>query len=141
MDVMNGDYQVTISAATKLAARQQVNQALGFIATLVQNGGLVQELAAQGTKFNAGNFIKVLFESTGYPYREDLFQEMTPQEMQAYQQMQAGPKPDVKNDLIKIHAQGTEKIRAQENNAENKALIEMQKHELERSMQNEFSQD
>ena len=138
LNVVNGTYAVTLSAATKLAARQQVNQALGFIATMIQNGGLVQQLAAQGIKFNAPNFVKILFESTGFPYREDMFSKMTDQERQQFQQAQSGPPPDVAGDLQKIQATGQNKIKAQENQAENKALLEMQKHTLERSEAPEF---
>jgi len=128
LDLINGSYKLTLSTATKLAARQQVNSALGFISSMIQNGGLVQQLASQGIKTNANNFVKVLFEATGFPYREDIFEPMSPQEQQQYQQAQQGPPPDVQGDLTKIAAQGDQKVRAQENNAENKLLVESGKH-------------
>lgn len=131
IDIMNGDYVVTISAATKLAARQRVNSTLGMLATMIQNGGLIQQLAAQRIKFNAPNFVKLLFESTGYPYREDVFEPMTDQEFQGWQQAQQGPPPDIKGQLTLNAAKGDQKIRAQENQAENKALLVEQKHMLE----------
>jgi hypothetical protein len=132
LDIINGDYKVTISAATKLAARQQINGALGFLSQMIQNGGLVQQLAHQGTKFNAGNFIKVLFEATGWPYREDIFEPMSDEEKQQFAQSQGNASKQAEK-MQEIDAQTQSKIKVNENQSENRALLQMQKHALETS--------
>ena len=119
ISIINGTYKLNITAGTKLAARQALNQSLGFIESMLQAPGMVEMLAGQGMKIDFNSLVKALFDSTGYPYREQIVIPMTDEEKQQYQAAQG--KPD--KTMEKIAAQTQGKMQVDNNQAENRVLL------------------
>ena len=70
ISILNGTYKLSITAGIKLAARQSLNQSLGFIESMLQAPGMVEMLGQQAVKLDFNAMVQALFELTGYPYRE-----------------------------------------------------------------------
>jgi hypothetical protein len=119
ISIINGTYKLNITAGTKLAARQALNQSLGFIESMLQAPGMVEMLAGQGMKIDFNSLVKALFESTGYPYREQIVIPMTDQEKQQYAASQGQPDKTMQ----KIAAQTQGKMQIDNNQAENRVLL------------------
>lgn len=138
LDIINGAYKVSISAGAKLAARQALNSSLGYIQSVLQQPGLTDQLAVQGMKFNYAALVDAVFESTGFPYREQIVIPMTDEDKQrlAQQQGQDAAAQKLQSDLAKIAAQRDSKIAINENQSENRALLRTQEAMLEHSDKN-----
>lgn len=117
--IQNGLYKVNISAGAKLAARQALNQSLGFIESMLEAPGTVEMLAVQGMKIDYKSMISALFESTGYPYREQIVVPMNDEDKARLAATQQ--KPD--KSIEKIHVTAQEKRKTDDNQAENRLLI------------------
>jgi hypothetical protein len=131
LDMINATYKVTISAASRLQARSALNQSLGYIQSILQQPGLSDQLAVQGVKINYKALIGALFSSTGFPYQYEIIEPMTDDDKQRLQAQQANGPAKAALDLAKIQAQTEGKIAVNENQSENRALLEVQKKMLE----------
>lgn len=130
IDMINASYKVTISAGTRLQARQALNQSQGYIQSILQQPGLNDQLAVSGMKIDYKALIGALFTSTGFPYQEQIMVPMTDEDKQRLAQQQGANKSAL--ELAKIQASTQGKLQAQDNQAENRALLEVQKHGLEK---------
>jgi hypothetical protein len=119
LSVANGQYIVTVSAATRLRARQQLNSLMGFIETLVQGQNTSDMLAVQGMKINFAELVKTLIDSSGLPMRENVIQPMTDEDKQRLAAQQQAPPPFEQQEGIKAQA----KMKIDDNQAENRILI------------------
>lgn len=119
ISIINGTYRLNITAGTKLAARNALNQSLGFIESMLQAPGMAEMLAGQAVKIDFNALVQALFESTGYPYREQIIKPMTAEEKQAYQAQQQQPNAEEK----KIGLQTQSKKEIDDNQAENRLLL------------------
>jgi hypothetical protein len=132
LSVINGQYKVTVSAASRLRARQQLNQVMGFIQTLVQAPGTVELLGVQALKFDAAEFLKAVLDSSGVPYRENFIKPMSDEDKQRYAASQNQPPPMAQ----KVQLETDAKKEVDNNQAENRMLLETAKH-VNQSKQNE----
>jgi hypothetical protein len=119
LEVLNGQYKITITAANRMRARQQLNQFIGFIQTMIQSPGTVELLGVQALKLNVAEFYKALIDSTGLPYRENIIQPMTDEDKQRYAASHNQPSADAQ----KISLQTAAKKEIDDNQAENRILI------------------
>jgi hypothetical protein len=124
LSVLNGQYKVTVSAATRLRARQQLNTVMGFVQTLITAPGAVELLGVQAMKLNVAEFYKAIIDSSGLPYRENILQPMTDEDKQRYAASQQQPD----NTAKKIQMQTDGKMKIDNNQAENRMLLEAGKH-------------
>jgi hypothetical protein len=131
VDVINASYKITISAGARLQARNALNSSLGYIQSILQQPGLSDQLAVQGVKINYATLLEVLFSSTGFPYQYEIIEPMTDEDKQRLAQQQSNGPAKAQLDLAKIGAQTQGKIKAQENQGEIRALLEVHKHMLE----------
>jgi hypothetical protein len=131
LDVLNGQYKVSISAASRLAARMALNGSLGFIVQMLQNPGMTQQLAQSAEKIDYATLFKVIFEATGYPYYNDIVKKMSNDEMQRTLQMNAAATKPAQ-DAQKIAAQADAKKGVDDNQAENRALLRAQEAVFQR---------
>ena len=129
LDMINATYKVTISAGSRLQARNALNSSLGYIQSVLQQPGLTDQLAVQGIKLNYATLLKVLFTSTGFPYQYEIFEPMTDEDKARLAQQQGANKGAL--ELAKIAAAGDQKIRAQESQGEIRGLLEVQKKLIE----------
>jgi|SRR5215471_1732070 len=130
IDMINATYKVTISAGARLQARNSLNQSLGYVQSILQQPGLVDQLAVQGVKIDYRKLTGALFKSTGFPYEYEIIVPMTEEDKQRSQQQQGANKGAL--ELAKIGAQTQGKISAQENQGEIRALLETQKRMFEK---------
>lgn len=119
IDVINGDYKVTISAGTKLAARAALNQSIGFIQSIITSPGSTEMLAQQAMKIDYVSFVKAVFESTGYPYQAQIIVPMDDADKQRVAAAQQQPGQAEQLELVK----GQVKQQVDDNQAENRILI------------------
>lgn len=128
LDVLNGTYRVEISAGTKLAAREALNKSMGIIETIISAPGLPEMLATQAMKLDANATLSAFFDSFGVPYKEKIVVPMTDEDKQrmAAQSQQAA----LEGKLGMIKAQGDVKKDVDNNQSENRMLIETGKHTL-----------
>lgn len=131
LDIMNGYYKVTISAGAKLAARQALNNSLGYIQSILQQPGLTDQLALAGIKFDWAAVIRGVMESFGSPYTEQWIVPMTDEDKQRLAAQQQSPSAKLQADLAKIQAAGQVKTGVDNNQAENRAILELQKKAYE----------
>lgn len=129
IDVINASYKITISAGARLQARNSLNQSLGYIQSVLQQPGLTEQLATQGVKIDYKSLFEALFHSTGFPYQYEIIVPMTEEDKARAAQAQGMNRGAL--ELAKIAAQGKNKLDAQENQGEIRALLEVQKHGFE----------
>lgn len=128
LDVLNGTYKVSISAGTRLAAREAFTKYMGVLQTFLQAPEAIPMLAKQAMKLDANAMFTALFDTYGVPYKEQIIVPMTDEdkarEAAAQQQQSQNDK------LALMRAQGDVKKDVDNNQAENRMLIETGKHAL-----------
>lgn len=128
IDILNGNYKVNISAGAKLQARMALNQALGYIQSVLQQPGLTDQLATAGAKLDYKAIIRGVMESYGSPYTEQWVVPMTDEDKQRLAQQQNQIPQKLQADLAKVQAQTEGKIKIDDSQAENRALLKTQEH-------------
>ena len=131
LDVINATYKITISAGSRLQARNALNSSLGYIQSILQQPGLSDQLSVQGVKINYAKLLQVLFSSTGFPYQYEIIEPLSDEDKQRLAQSQTNGPAQAQLELMKIGAQTQGKIQAQENQGEIRALLEVHKKMLE----------
>lgn len=128
LDVINGTYRVDISAGTKLAARQAINHSMGLIQSFLQAPGTVEHLAQTGMKIDYNGMFESIFDSFGVPYKEKIIVPMNDDDKArvAAESQQAA----MQGKLGIVKAQGEVKKDVDNNQSENRMLIETGKHTL-----------
>jgi hypothetical protein len=130
LDVINGDYKLTISAGTRLAAAKALESRLGFIVQILQAPGITQQLQTTGEKILYDNLLKTILDSTGYPF-EQLVAKMTDEDKARVQAESQAAQAQSK--MAMLGAQTQSKIAVNENQAENRALLRAQERAYEES--------
>ena len=129
IDLINGTYKVEISAGAKLAARDALNRYLTIIETIIQAPNTLEMLAQQAVKLDYNGMLSSMFDSFGVPYREVWFKPQTPEDQARWQmQTQAA---QAQGKMAQIQAQGEVKKDVDNNQAENRVLIQTAKHTLD----------
>jgi hypothetical protein len=128
LDILNGTYRVDISAGTKLAARQALDKYMGVLQTFLSAPGTVEMLAVQGMKLDANAMFTALYDSYGVPYKENIIVPMNDEDKarMAAESQQAAQQ----GKLGQIQAQGEVKKDVDNNQSENRMLLETGKHTL-----------
>jgi hypothetical protein len=128
LDVINGTYRVDISAGTRLAARESLNKYIGIIQSFLQSPGTVENLAVQAMKLDYNAMFTALYDTFNVPYKEKIVVPMNDDDKArlAAQSQQAA----IQGKLGIVQAQGQVKKDVDNNQAENRMLIETGKHEL-----------
>lgn len=128
LDIINGNYKVDISAGAKLAAREGINKSLLLLTSILQSPGSVENLAVQAMKIDYNAMYSALCDSLNIPYREQVFVPMTDEDKQRMAaQSQAAM---IQGKLGIVKAQGEVKKDVDNNQSENRMLIETGKHTL-----------
>lgn len=128
LDMINGTYKVDISAGTKLAAREAVNKYIGVLETFLSSPGTVEGLAVQAMKTDYNALFTALFDTYGVPYKEQIVVPMNDDDkarMAADSQQAAS-----QGKLGIVKAQGEVKKDVDNNQSENRMIIETGKHAL-----------
>lgn len=128
LDVLNGSYRVDISAGTKLAAREALNRYMGVLQTFLQAPGTVENLAYQAMKIDYNGMFEALFDSFGVPYKEKIIVPMTEDDKERARANTAAAAAQGKIGIVKT--QGEVKKDVDNNQSENRMLIETGKHTL-----------
>ena len=128
LDILNGSYRVEISAGTRLIAREAINKTLGVLETFLSAPGTKEMLAVQAMKIDANAMFTALFDAFGAPYKEKIVVPMDDDDKaRAAADSQAA---QAQSKLAMIQAQGEVKKGVDDNQAENRMLIETGKHTL-----------
>ena len=128
LNVLNGAYKVEISAGSRLAARDAMNKVMGVLTTFLQSPGTVENLAVQAMKVDYNGMFSSLFDSYGVPYKEVIIKPMNDDDKA---RLAANTKAaQSQGKLAAIQAQGEVKKDVDNNQAENRMLIETGKHTL-----------
>jgi hypothetical protein len=128
LNIINGTYKVEISAGTKLAAREALNKYMSIIETFLQSPGTVENLAVQACKIDYNALFSAMFDTYGVPYQEQIIVPMNDADkarMQAQTQQAA-----MQGKIGVVHTQAQEKRATDDNQSENRMLIETGKHTL-----------
>jgi hypothetical protein len=128
IDILNGTYRVEISAGTKLAAREALNKYIGILETFLQSPGTVEGLAGQAMKIDYNGMFSALFDTYGVPYKEKIVVPMNDEDKQ-YRAAQTKA-AQAQGKIAGIQAQGEVKKDVDNNQAENRMLLETGKHAL-----------
>lgn len=128
LDVLNGTYRVDISAGTKLAAREALNKYIGILQSFIQSPGTVENLAAQAMKVDYNGMFSALFDTYGVPYREKIVVPMNDDD-KAYRQAQTQQAAMQGKAAIET-LKGKVKQEVDNNQSENRMLLETGKHTL-----------
>ena len=128
LDILNGTYRIDISAATKLAAREALNKYMGVLQTFLQSPGTVENLAVQAMKLDYNAMFEALYDSFGVPYKEKI---IVPMDDGDKARMMANTQAAAMQGKIGVvKAQGEVKKDVDNNQSENRMLIETGKHAL-----------
>lgn len=128
LDILNGTYRVDISAGTKLAAREALNKYIGVLQTFLSAPGTVENLAYQAMKLDYNAMFGALYDSFGVPYKEKIIVPQTDEDKaRTAAQTQAG---QAQSKLAIVKAQGEVKKDVDNNQSENRMLLETGKHTL-----------
>lgn len=128
LDILNGTYKVEISAGTKLAAREALNKYMTVITTMLQAPGTVENLAVQAMKLDYNSMMSALYDSFGVPYRENVIVPMTDEDKKRNAMM--NQMNQQQNKLGQIEAQKNAKKEIDDNQSENRMILETGKHTL-----------
>jgi len=128
LDMINGTYRVDISAGTRLAARNALEKSIGVLTTFLQSPGTVENLAVQAMKIDYNAMFESLFDTFGSPYKEKIIVPMNDSDKQRMMANSQAAAAQGKLGLVK--AQGEVKKDIDNNQAENRMLIETGKHSL-----------
>jgi len=101
---------------------------MGILQTFLQSPGTVENLATQAMKLDYNAMFEALYDSFGVPYKEKIIVPMDDEDKQRLAAMKNQQQPQDKVALIK--AQGESKKDIDNNQAENRMLIETGKHTL-----------
>lgn len=128
LDIINGTYRVDISAGTKLAARQAIDKYMTVLTTFLQSPGTVENLAVQAMKIDYNAMFSALYDTFNVPYKEKIIVPMDDTDKQRlFNDTQAAA---AQSKLGMIKAQGEVKKDIDNNQSENRMLIETGKHTL-----------
>ncbi len=128
LDIINGTYRVDISAGARLASREALNKTIGILQTLIQSPGTVENLGVQAMKIDFNGMMTMLFDAFGGPYKEKIIVPMNDDDkarMAANTQQAA-----MQGKLGIVKAQGEVKKDVDNNQSENRMLLETGKHTL-----------
>ena len=129
LDLINGSYKVEISAGAKLAARDALNRYLAIIQSIIQAPNTLEMLAQQSIKLDYNGMLSSMFDSFGVPYKEVWFKPQTQEDQQRWaMQTQAA---QMQGKISQIQAQGEVKKDVDNNQAENRMLLQTGKHVLD----------
>ena len=128
LDVLNGSYRVDISAGTRLAARNALAHSIGVLTTFLQSPGTVENLAVQAMKIDYNGMFSSLFDTYGSPYKEKIIVPMDDSDKQRMMMQTQAAAMAGKIGVVKT--QGEVKKDVDNNQAENRMLIETGKHTL-----------
>jgi len=128
LDIINGTYRVDISAGTKLAARNAIDKYMTVLTTFLQSPGTVENLAVQAMKIDYNAMFSALYDTFNVPYKEKIIVAMNDDDKQRMFNDTAAAAAQSKQGLIKT--QGEVKKDVDNNQAENRMLIETGKHTL-----------
>lgn len=131
LDIINGSYKISISAAGRLAARQSLNQFLGVFESLLQSPMINQQLNVAAMKVDVKAFISAFFQATGFPYEAQIIVSMTDEDKQRLAQQNQANK--IEDELTLLKAKGDVKKSTDDNQAENRALLRTQEKMFEHS--------
>ena len=81
---MDGSYQWAILAATKLQARRGMAQSLPTLINFLLNKDIIDALANQGKKVEFQEIVSMVYEVSGWPNKQSVIVDMTPEEQQAH---------------------------------------------------------
>jgi hypothetical protein len=128
LDILNGTYKVDISAGAKLAAREGINKSMLLLSSILQSPGTVENLAVQAMKIDYSAMYAALCDSLNIPYREQFFVPMNDDDKKrlAAQSQQAA----IQGKAGIVQLQGQVKKDVDNNQSENRMLIETGKHTL-----------
>ena len=128
IDILNGSYKVDISAGGRLAARASIEHSMGILTTVLQSPGTVENLAVQGMKIDYNAMFSAMFDVFNSPYKEAIIKPMNDEDKA---RLAADTKAaQSQGKLAAIQAQGEVKKGVDDNQAENRMLIETGKHTL-----------
>lgn len=138
LDVINGNYRVDISAANRLAARMAIGRSMGLIQSFLQSPGTVENLAVQAMKIDYNAMFTAMFDSFSVPYKEKIIVPMTDEDQQRMMMQTQAAALAGKAGLI--HTQAEEKRKTDDNQAENRMLLQTGKHVLDSKSQSDAQQ-
>jgi hypothetical protein len=113
LGIVNGQYKFEMRAASKMAAKQQMQQSLPFMLQTIFNPLLIQELSTQGTVPVIQNVMRDALDVMGWRNKDDWFRAVTPQEMQQKQQQQLLPEM-LKQQKEKMRIEGKSEQQSQQ---------------------------
>lgn len=128
LSVINGTYRVDISAGTRLAARASIQHSIGLIQSFLQSPGTVENLAVQAMKIDYNAMFTAMFDAFGSPYKEKIIVPMDDSDKQRMMMQSQAAAMAGKIGIVK--AQGEVKQQVDNNQSENRMLIETGKHAL-----------
>ena len=129
LDLINGSYKVEISAGAKLAARDALNRYLAIIQSIIQAPNTLEMLAQQSIKLDYNGMLSSMFDSFGVPYKEVWFKPQTQEDQQRWAMQTKAAQMQGK--ISQIQAQGEVKKDVDNNQAENRMLLQTGKHVLD----------
>ena len=129
LDILNGTYRVDISAGARLQARAALEKYIGVLETFIQAPGTVENLAVQAMKIDFNGMFEALFDTFGVPYKEKIIVPMTDED-KARRAAEKSMAAQQNSKLAQLQAQGEIKKGVDDNQAENRMLIETGKHTL-----------
>jgi hypothetical protein len=85
-EALNTPVKYTMLASSKMLTKDKLQAVFPFVAQYLLNPSLIDMAAQQGKKVRFDEVFRMLQDATGTKYAYQLMADMTPQEMQAYQQ-------------------------------------------------------
>lgn len=82
LDLINVRCKFHIRAGGKLQAKRALGQSLPILFQFLLAEPVIQSLATEGKKVNIGEMVKMLFDVTGWPNRQSVVVDMTPEDQQ-----------------------------------------------------------
>ena len=82
IDIINGDYDFRMLAASKLQAKSSMAQTLPLLYQFLLTAPVLDNLAQNGMKVNVGEMVKMSFDVSGWPNYQNVIVPMTDEDKQ-----------------------------------------------------------
>jgi hypothetical protein len=130
INILNGQYKVTISAGARLQARNAIAQQWPMLLNMITSPSALQGLQTEGKKINYSAIMEETFKAAGYPGEAQFIVPMTPEDIKRMEQMNPSAQKQALQQS-KIAQEGQNDIALEESKVGGRALVKMLLHAIE----------
>lgn len=133
LNILNGQYKVTVSAGARLQARNAIAQQWPMLMNMITSPSVLQGLQTEAKKISYSNVVKETFRSAGYPGQAEFIVDMTKDDIKRMETMNPAAQRQALQES-KIAQEGQNDVELEESKVGGRAFVKLLLHALERDV-------